>query len=157
MIVAPLEYVGCHLRVEHTGIIFRGTYKEEYPTTLSNFCPAVGCWVDILEGRVSPESCYLEMTDSSCCCGWICKSNFQSIDQLFHCAIAELLTTLFMEAQSIIIPNTSKGFGMSSQTVCLAISIYQIINSPSYLNISFPLRFQRTFSSVCFCQQLSLG
>ena len=69
----------------------------------------VGCWLDIIEGRVPRHSCYLAMTDSSSCSGWIHKSNFTTTDQSFHAAIAELLATIFLDAESTLYSQHFRG------------------------------------------------
>ena len=100
--------------VSLTGRAYRYNLPRHLQGRVSNnalefLASLVGCWVDILEGQVPPESCYLANTDSSCCLGWIYKSNFQTIDHSFHSDIAELLATLFMEAQSTIFSQHFKG------------------------------------------------
>ena len=62
----------------------------------------VGCWVDILDGSVTPQICMLALTDNSSACGWIHKSNLISADHSFHAAIAKKLATLFISADSFI-------------------------------------------------------
>ena len=60
----------------------------------------VGCWLDYLNGEIPPLSCILALTDSSSACGWLHKSSFTSSDHSFHAEVAELLATIFIDADS---------------------------------------------------------
>jgi len=59
----------------------------------------VVCWLNIFEEFIAQLSCYLAMTDSSSCQGWIYKSNFTTTNQAFHAAVANNLAKIFLEAE----------------------------------------------------------
>ena len=49
---------------------------------LLEFLASIICiWLDILKGRVPPESCLLSMGDSTTAAGWLRKSNFKEDDE----------------------------------------------------------------------------
>eukprot|EP00978_Attheya_sp_CCMP212_P013560 scaffold34037_cov42-Attheya_sp.AAC.3 len=39
----------------------------------------IGIWIEVLEGRLTPLSCILAMTDNTSAAGWVRKSNFSEL------------------------------------------------------------------------------
>ena len=108
----------------------------------------VGCWVDILDGSVTPQSCILALTDNSSACGWLHKSNFISADHSFHAAIAKKLATLFISADSSIY---SQHFAGKLNVIADSLSQDHHINDANLtflLQPSFPQQAPQNFK-IC--------
>ena len=98
----------------------------------------VGCWVDIFDGSITPQSCILTLTDNSSACVWLHKLNFISADHSFHDAIAEKLATLFISADSSIY---SQHFSVKLNVIADSLSRDHHINDANLtflLQSSFP-------------------
>ena len=108
----------------------------------------VGCWLDILDGSVTPQSCMITLTDNSSAYGWLHKSNFVSEDHSFHAAIAKKLATLFISADSSIY---SQHFSGVLNVIADSLSQDHHIsdaNLISFLQRSFPQQAPKNFK-IC--------
>jgi len=82
---------------------------------LLEFLASIICiWLDILRGKVPPQSCILSMGDSTTATGWLRKSNFQEDNEDDEETTAKLvaarhLATLIQNAQACLYAQWFKG------------------------------------------------